>query len=87
MQEYDGRQQFSILSITKADFRLCIHDLSLMALNFYISNMTDNSLGKTKEVDLEVGKVEWDEYMRVRFKMGVTKLLVRKKKLSKGDME
>lgn len=51
-----------------------------MARNDCIGRMIGDSLGHTKEVDLEVSRVEWGDYMRVRVKLDISKPLVRKKK-------
>lgn len=53
----------------------------------YIERMIGNFLGQTKEVDLDVGEVEWDKYMRVRVKLDILKPLVKKKKLTIKGMK
>lgn len=58
-----------------------------MACNKHTSELVGNSMGKIKELYLDVGEVKWREYMRVRIKMDITNPLVRKKKFTIREME
>lgn len=55
-----------------------------MARNEYIGRITGNSLGRVEEVDLEIGEIEWGEYMLIRVNIDISKILLRCKKLNIG---
>lgn len=58
-----------------------------MAQNTYIDMLIWDSLGQIAEVDLEVGEVEWGEYMLVRVSVDIRKPLASKNRLPiKGGM-
>lgn len=58
-----------------------------MARIIFTWDLIRNSLGKTIKVDLNVGEIEWGEYMRVRVTLDVTKPIIRKKRLAIEDMK
>lgn len=86
LKQYDGKQVKN-MKITKAFFRVRINDLPFMAPKDYIRRLINISLGQMKEVNLEVGEVEWGEFMRVQVKLDIEKPLVRRKKIALSDMD
>lgn len=64
-----------------------MHDLPLLVHDQRIRQLVENLIEKIEEVDLEVGEVEWGEYMRVCVKLNITKPLVRKKRFTIWGLE
>lgn len=62
-------------------------DLPMMARNEFMGRLIGDSLGQTVEVDMVDGEVVWNEAMRIRMKLNVTKPLVRRKRKKIGDGE
>lgn len=58
-----------------------------MARNKFMGKHISRSLGAIKELDLELGEMEWGEYMWLKVTLDIKKPLLRKKKLSIGIME
>lgn len=87
MKDYDGKQQTSKLSITEAKFWVRIHVLPFMARNEFMGDLIGNVLGRAKEVDLDEGKIEWGEFIRVRVTLDITKPLLRRKRLAIAEKE
>lgn len=58
-----------------------------MVRNIFIGNLIGNSLGKTIEVGLNEGEIDWGKYMRVRVTLDVTKPIIRNKRLAIEDMK
>lgn len=64
-----------------------MYDLSMMAKNKYVGRQIKDALGQTEKVDLVKGKMEWDEYMRVRVILDISKPLMRHKKWTIRDFD
>lgn len=59
----------------------------MMARNKNIGTLIGDSIGSVVEVDLLDGEVNWDECVRVRVHLGVSKTLQRGKKIKIGGDE
>lgn len=66
----------------EAIFWIRIHDLPLMARNEHVGQCVGEALSRLIEVDVDVGEVEWGEFMRVRVAIYITKPLIQRKKFN-----
>lgn len=61
-----------------------MHDLPFMAHNEYVRQELGAAMGTLEEVDLDYGKIEWREFIRIRVRINITKPLLQRKKLNLG---
>lgn len=84
VKEFAGELQEKNVYMKEPSFWVHVHDLPMMARNVYIGRLIGDSLGRFDDVDLVDRKVEWDEFMRIRVSIDITKPLVHKKRLNIG---
>lgn len=82
VKDFDGSQQVKNIKMVDASFSIRVYDLLLMARNEYIGRLIRNSLGRFKEVNLIHGEAEWEEHMRIRVNLHITRSLLQLKKLN-----
>lgn len=75
------------LFIVEATFWIRVYHLPFMVWSIYIGQLIKNTLGQTKKVDLEEDDVEWEEYMRIRVTLNITKPTLRRKRLAIDGLE
>ncbi|XP_042944768.1 uncharacterized protein LOC122278651 [Carya illinoinensis] len=85
LKPFEGSMQISSIQIKHVAFWVQIHDLPLMAQNYYVGKRVGSMLGEVFEIDLEKGEVEWGEYIRIRVMVDITQPLQRRKWLKIGD--
>lgn len=73
--------------LTEAPFWIWIHDLPFMGRNTYMGKEIGNLLGQTLEVDLDEGEVEWEEFLRLRVTLDISRPLIQKKQINIEDLE
>lgn len=73
---FDGEKQVKDIQLREVAFWVRIHDLPLMARNELIGREIGKTLGSIEEVDLDVGKYEWGEFMHIQVSIDAIRPLI-----------